>query len=401
MARTSLDLPPGAVGRMTGWLVDHFSYAPVFYLAGAIPLLGFALSHYIMGVIEPIDRAPNVRLGFWPTVYGNWIASSVPQENYASFEHVKEQTLLAEGIGFETLLLAEHFINPQSADWNQVDCWTTAAALAAVTEKIEIIAAVKAGFRAPGVIAKMASNIDHISNGRFAINLVSAWWLPEYEKLGAEILGHDERYARSEDYIQIIKGVWTEDDFTFSGKFYSVKEATIAPKPIQKPHPPVYIGGTSEPGERLGARFADIFLMNGRPAEQVGEIIESVKAFAAESGRPKPPRFGTIAFVVCRDTEEQVEREVERLAAMRSIGAIKGGDSTMKWEEHRLDKAELGRRLGSNNGSLCGLAGTPQHIAERIQAFEDAGLDTLLLQFHHPVDEMKRFADEVMPLLKR
>ncbi len=342
-----------------------------------------------------------MRLGFWPTVYGNWVSSSDPKESFASFDHVKEQTLLAESIGFETLLLAEHFINPHGADWDQVDCWTTAAALAAVTKKIEIMAAVKAGFRAPGVIAKMASNIDHISNGRFAINLVSAWWLPEYEKLGAEILGHDERYARSEDYIQIIKGVWTQDDFTFSGKFYSVKEATIAPKPVQKPHPPVYIGGTSEPGQRLGARFADIFLMNGRPAEDVGEIIEPVKAFAAESGRPKPPRFGIMAFVVCRDTEEEVEREIERLASMRTIDVIKGGDSAIAREATTLDKAELGRRLGTNNGVLSGLVGTPQHIAERIQAFEEAGLDTLLLQFHHPIEEMKRFADQVMPLLNR
>ena len=340
-----------------------------------------------------------MRLGFWPTVYGNWVSSSDPRESFASFDHVKEQTLLAESIGFETLLLAEHFINPHGADWNQVDCWTTAAALAAVTKKIEIIAAVKAGFRAPGVVAKMASNIDHISNGRFALNLVSAWWLAEYEKLGAEVLEHDERYARSEDYIQIIKGVWTEDEFTFSGRFYSVKEATIAPKPVQKPHPPVYIGGTSEPGQRLGARFADIFLMNGRPAGEVGEIIGQVKTIAAESGRPKPPRFGTIAFVVCRDTEEEVEREVARLAAMRSIGVIKGGDSTMAREAPTLDKTELGRRLGTNNGALCGLMGTPKQIAERIQAFEDAGLDTLLLQFHHPIDEMKRFADEVMPRL--
>ncbi len=342
-----------------------------------------------------------MRLGFWPTVYGNWVSSSHPKESFANFDSVKEQTLLAESIGFETLLLAEHFINPHGADWDQVDCWTTAAGLASVTEKIEIIAAVKPGFRAPGVIAKMASNIDHISNGRFAINLVSAWFLPEYEKLGAEVLEHDERYARSEDYIQIIKGVWTEDDFTYSGRFYSVKEATIAPKPVQKPHPPVYIGGTSEPGQRLGARFADIFLMNGRRAEEVGEIIESVKAFAVESGRPKPPRFGTMAFVVCRDTEEELEREVQRLATMRTIDLIKGGDSAMQREEATLDKAELARRLGTNNGVFSELLGTPQHIAERIQAFEEAGLDTLLLQFHHPIDEMKRFAEEVMPLLNQ
>jgi len=339
-----------------------------------------------------------MRLGFWPTVYGNWVSSSDPRESFATFDHVKEQTLFAESAGFETMLIAEHFINPHGADWNQLDCWTTASALAAVTRRIEIIAAVKPGFRAPGVVAKMASNIDHISKGRFALNLVSAWWLPEYERLGAPVLDHDERYARSEEYIQIIKGIWTQDDFTFTGKYHSVKEAAIAPRPVQKPHPPIYIGGTSEPGQRLGARHADVFLMNGRPPQEVREMIDRVKAFASEYGRPAPPRFGTIGFVVCRGSEEAAQREGGRLASMRSIGVIKGGDSTMAREAPTLGKTELARRLGTNNGSQCGLMGTPKHIAERIQAFEEAGLDTLLLQFHPPIDEMKRFADEVMPL---
>lgn len=260
-----------------------------------------------------------MRLGFWPTVYGNWVSSSDPRESFATFDHVKEQTLLAESAGFETMLIAEHFINPQGADWNQLDCWTTASALAAVTGRIEIIAAVKPGFRAPGVVAKMASNIDHISRGRFALNLVSAWWLPEYEKLGAPVLDHDERYARSEEYVQIIKGIWTQDDFTFTGKYYSVEEAAISPKPVRKPHPPIYIGGTSEPGQRLGARHADVFLMNGRPQPEVRETIHRVKAFASEYGRSVPPRFGTIGFVVCRESEEAAQREVAPSASSRAV----------------------------------------------------------------------------------
>ncbi|MFP6780345.1 MAG: LLM class flavin-dependent oxidoreductase, partial [Gammaproteobacteria bacterium] len=125
-----------------------------------------------------------MKLGFWPPVYGNWIISAESETCDASFAYTKKATLLAEQIGFDTLLLAEHFMNPVATESEQLDCWTAAAGLAAVTEKIEIIAAVKPGFRAPGVIAKMAAGIDDISQGRFAINLVSAWWIPEFEMLG-------------------------------------------------------------------------------------------------------------------------------------------------------------------------------------------------------------------------
>ena len=151
-----------------------------------------------------------MRLGFWPPVYGNWIISTQPETRNASFEYTKRATLLAERLGFQTLLLAEHFMNPVAPEMEQLDAWTTASALAAVTERIEILTAVKPGFRAPGVIAKMASNIDHISQGRFAVNLVSAWWLSEFEMLGAPVLAHDDRYARSEEFLEVIVGSWTE-----------------------------------------------------------------------------------------------------------------------------------------------------------------------------------------------
>ena len=115
-----------------------------------------------------------MRLGFWPPVYGNWIMTDSPEHGVASYEYVKETTLLAERLGFDTMLLAEHFIHPTGPTHDLVDAWTSAAGLAALTSKIEIIAAVKPGLRAPGVLAKMANGIDHISRGRFAINLVSA-----------------------------------------------------------------------------------------------------------------------------------------------------------------------------------------------------------------------------------
>ena len=193
-----------------------------------------------------------MRLGFWPPVYGNWIMTDSPDQGVASYEYVKETTLLADQLGFDTMLLAEHFIHPNGATLDLVDAWTSAAGLAALTANIEIIAAVKPGLRAPGVIAKMANSIDHISRGRFAINLVSAWWPPEYEMLGAPALAHDDRYARSSEYIDILRGLWTRDNFSFDGEYYKIKGASIAPRSVQQPHIPIYIGGESEQGRAWG-----------------------------------------------------------------------------------------------------------------------------------------------------
>lgn len=334
-----------------------------------------------------------MRLGFWPPVYGNWIMTDNPDEGIGSYEYVKETTLLADHCGFDTLLLAEHFIHPNGSKLDLVDAWTSATALAALTEKIEIIAAVKPGLRAPGVTAKMATNIDHISKGRFAINLVSAWWLPEYEMLGAPVLSHDVRYARSAEYIDIMKGLWTQQDFSYAGEFYEIKEASISPKAIQTPHVPIYIGGESEQGRALGARVADIFLINGRPPDQIREIISDMKQRAQLNSRTL--RFGMSAFVICRETEAAARLEYQRLLSLLHTN-ISGGDKEVAMHKY-LAEVE---KVGTNGGTVAGLVGTPKQIAERMQEFEALGIETFLLQFHPTLEEMERFSSEVMPLLK-
>ena len=335
-----------------------------------------------------------MRLGFWPPVYGNWIISPRPEIFDASYASAKKMTLRAEQLGFQTLLLAEHFVNPISPELGQLDAWTTASALAAVTEKIEIIAAVKPGFRAPGIIAKMASNIDDISNGRFAINLVSAWWLPEFEMLGVETLPHDERYARSEEYLTIIRESWLQDEFSFDGEYFSVKDAKLWPKPVQQPHPPIYIGGESEQGRNFGARMADIFLINGRPVADTKDVIDDMRARAAHYEREL--RFGISAFVICRDSEAEALAEFERLYALRKNEIIGADKDVVMFKKVPYGQGDL----GSNGGIHAGLVGTADQIAARMHEFEAVGVETFLLQFHPMVEEMERFADQVMPLIK-
>jgi len=340
-----------------------------------------------------------MRLGFWPAVYGNWISSAKDGEFDASFGHAKTAALTAEAAGFDTLLVAEHFSNPLGPAMDQLDAWTTAAALAAVTSRIEIIAAVKPGPRPPGVIAKMAANIDRISGGRFALNLVAAWWLREFEMLGLPVLDHDDRYARMDEFVTVIAGLWRENNYTFKGKYYEALDASIVPKPLRQPHPPIYVGGDSPAGRAFAAQHADIFLMNGRSVEEARDTVRAVSKLANNMGRT-PPRFGIVGFVLCRDTAAAAAEEAQRLAALKTTLRIEG-DSTMSRQAAAKSDADLARQLGTNFGWACGFSGPAQHIADRMRAYEDAGIETFLLQFHPLVAELQRFGDSVMPLLRR
>ncbi len=335
-----------------------------------------------------------MRIGFWPPVYGNWLMSDDPGLSNSSYAYTEAATLLAERLGFDTLLLAEHFVNPLGPELDQLDAWSTAAALAARTERIEILAAVKPGLRSPGVIAKMGANIDRISRGRFAINLVSAWWPPEYEMLGADALTHDDRYARAQEYISIIKGLWTQDRFSFEGVYYHVRQATLAPKPHRSPHPTIYAGGESDAGKDLAASIADVYLLNGRPLEELAPIIVDMTGRAAVRGRTL--RYGTAAFVICRETEEAARAELARLAALKRGRVIGGDPRTVMHQKKADDKL----RVGINGGTDAGLVGTPAQIAETLRRMAAEGIETFLLQFHPTLEELERFGTEVIPLLR-
>src|SRR5207249_10775933 len=120
-----------------------------------------------------------------------------------------------------------------------------AAALAPLTKRLELMTAVRPNFRLPALVAKEAATIDHISSGRFTLNVVSAWWQVESDMYGGSWVQHDERYARTEEFLAVLKGMWTKDEYSLEGRYYTIKNARLAPKPVQKPWPVLYAGGES------------------------------------------------------------------------------------------------------------------------------------------------------------
>src|SRR5882757_8243883 len=150
-----------------------------------------------------------MRYGFWLPVFGGWLRNVEDEQMPPTWDYIRDLTLIAE----------LNLNDIKGVDAPSLDAWSTAAALAAVTKKIELMVAVRPTFHNPALLAKQAANIDLISNGRLTLNVVSSWWRDEATKYGIPFDQHDDRYARTAEWLTVLNGVWNEDGFTFNGKF--------------------------------------------------------------------------------------------------------------------------------------------------------------------------------------
>lgn len=341
-----------------------------------------------------------MKFGFWLPIFGGWLRNVEDENMPPTFDYAKEVIQAGERLGFDTTLIAELYLNDiKGPEQDSLEAWSTAAALAAVTEEIEIMAAVRPGFHNPSVTAKMAANIDHISNGRFTLNVVSAWWEEEAKQYGGIFTEHDERYDRTAEFLDVLKGLWTEEVFTYKGKYYSIENARLHPKPLQRPNPILYAGGESIRGKETIVDSCDAYVMHGGTLEEIQTKIDEMKTLRAEAGKAPFRSFGMAAFVVCRDTEEEVQAEMLRITNVKESSGYAG-------YKDFTENSELEQQVNlydysvSNRGLRPNLIGTPEQIANRIMEYERAGVDLLLLQFSPQLEEMERFSKDVMTLVK-
>ncbi|HWO74446.1 MAG TPA: LLM class flavin-dependent oxidoreductase [Bacillus sp. (in: firmicutes)] len=342
-----------------------------------------------------------MKYGFWLPIFGGWLRNVDDEKMPPTFEYAKKVIQSAENWGYDTTLIAELYLNDiKGPEHDSLEAWSTAAALAAVTNKIEIMTAIRPGFHNPAVTAKMAANIDQISNGRFTLNVVSAWWEEEARQYGGIFTEHDERYDRTEEFIEVLKGLWTEDVLNYEGKFYSLKNTHLFPKPVQRPNPILYAGGESPRGKQAIVNSCDAYVMHGGTVEEVKQKIDDMKHRREEAGKEPFRSFGMAAYIICRDTEEEARQELTRITNVKESSGYAGykdfvGKSQLEQQVKLYDYSV------SNRGLRPNLIGTPEQIAERILAFEEAGVDLLLLQFSPQLEEMERFSRDVMPLVEK
>ena len=335
-----------------------------------------------------------MRYGFWMPVFGGWLRNVPDEAMEASWDYSKRLTQRAEQIGYDLTLIAELNLNDiKGIEQPTLDAWSTAAALAAVTETIELMVAVRPNFHHPTLFAKAAANIDQIAGGRLALNVVSSWWADEAKQYGLQFDQHDDRYARTEEWLQVVDGLWSEERFDFTGQFYKTEGAICSPKPARKPV--VYAGGESEKAKAMIAARCDAYVMHGDPVEAVAPKIADMAARREAAGGP-PMHYGMAAYAIVRDSEAEAKRELERITSVTELPA--GYDNFEQW----LSGTQLEREMKiaeysvSNRGLRPNLVGTPEQLRERIAEYEAAGLDLLLLQMSPQEEEMERFAAQVM-----
>lgn len=338
-----------------------------------------------------------MRYGYWLPVFGGWLRNVDDERMEASWEYVSRLARRSEEIGYDLTLIAELNLNDiKGVDAPSLDAWSTAAALAAVTKKLELMVAVRPTFHQPALLAKQAANIDHISGGgRLSLNVVSSWWADEAKKYGVQFEQHDDRYARTTEWLEVVDHLWKEDHFSFAGKYYRVEDAVLQPKPLTQPRPVIYAGGESEAAKEMIARLCDAYVMHGDEPARVREKVADLSERRDRLGLP-PMKFGVAAYAVVRHSQEEAQREVARITNVKQSAA--GYGNYQQW----LAGTKLEQRVSledysvSNRGLRSGLIGTSDHVAERIAAFEDAGIDLLLLQCSPQLEEMERFAEAII-----
>jgi len=335
-------------------------------------------------------------------VFGGWLRNVEDENMAATWDYVSRLARRSEEIGYDLSLIAELNLNDiKGVAAPALDAWSTAAALAAVTRKLELMVAVRPTFHNPALLAKQAANIDHITGGnRLSLNVVSSWWADEAKKYGVHFEQHDDRYARTSEWLDVVDGMWKRDNFSYQGRYYKVEDAVMQPKPQTQPRPVIYAGGESEAAKNLIARQCDAYVMHGDPPERIKEKIDDMRGRRESFGLP-PMQYGIAAYTVVRRTEEEAQKELARITNVQASAA--GFQNYQQWlAGTKLEsQMSLEEYSVSNRGLRSGLVGTPEKVAGHIERFEAAGVNLLLLQCSPQMEEMERFASDVIAPTKR
>ena len=353
-----------------------------------------------------------MRYGFWLPVFGGWLRNLDDENMETSWVYTSALARRAEQLGYDLTLIAELNLNDiKGVEAPSLDAWSTAAALAAVTDKLELMVAVRPTFHNPALLAKQAANIDQISAGRLTLNVVSSWWKDEATKYGIPFDEHDSRYARTSEWLDVVDGCWRQQHFTHHGALYNVEDNVLSPKPFparkfsaapfpnsgkwEHNRPTFYAGGESDTAKNLIAAKCDAYLMHGDPPEIVGKKIADMRTRRERLGLP-PMTFGVSGYAIVRDSDPEATREVARITDVKQ--SARGYENYQQWiaGSNLEQKISLEDYSVSNRGLRSGFIGTPEAIRERLEEFAAVGVDLVLLQSSPQAEEMERFSAQVI-----
>jgi len=302
-----------------------------------------------------------------------------------SYDEARAIACDAEDQGFEGFWVSDHFyLDPQTPLVPAIDAWTLLAALARDTSRIRLGTLVTSqSYRQPSLLAKIAASVDHLSAGRLDFGIGAGARETEYRAYGYPFPAAGERVGQLRDAVEIIRRMWTEDRATYHGRFYSVADAPCAPKPVQRPYPPIWIGGAKPRMLRIAARHADVLspLNFWSSPDQYAELMAQFRAVCKQLGRDeRQVRKSHCTYAVVAETRAQI---VSIDAELRRVGWR--GATAEAWTNLR-------------DGSFIG---TPDDVLARLKAFEAAGADYVILQFAygHERQMVKLVGRELIPAL--
>jgi dimethylsulfone monooxygenase len=293
------------------------------------------------------------------------------------WDYTREMALEAEQLGFDSVWLPDHVINAHMTKRTpMLENWTVLSALAALTKRVTFAGhTFNNSLRNPAVMAKMAATFDVMFGGRLIYSLGSAWFREESRSYGLPWDDHDDRVARLREALIIAKRLWTEPEVSFKGTFYELDGAYLEPKPIQKPHIPIWVPGDSEATRDLAAELADCWLMYSKPPEVIEEWAQDMRT---RSGRNIPIAVSTVGLGGLSD--EKVTEWSYKYAEER---------------KHRFAVPPTPQDVLHEN-----LWGPTERCVDRVRQWQAAGVSHLIIQPIPPLEGMRFFAREIMPAFK-
>jgi len=349
-------------------------------------------------------HAEPVKFAYWvPNVSGGLVISNIEQRTSWTIDYNRKLAQIAEASGFDYALSQIRFTAGYGAEF-QHESVSFSHALLESTTTLKVIAAILPGPWNPALAAKQIATINHLTNGRVAVNIVSGWFRGEFHAIGEPWFDHDERYRRSEEFIRALRGIWTEDNFTFRGDFYRFSNYSLKPKPID-PQPEIFQGGSSRAARDMAARVSDWYFTNGNTPEEIAKQVEDIRVKAKENNHSV--KVGVNAFAIVRETEEEAKAvlaEIIEKANPEAVNAfgheVKNAGKSSPEGEGNWAKSSFEDLVQYNDGFRSNLIGTPRQVAERIVNLKRAGADLILLGFLHFQEEVEYFGKHVIPLVR-
>ncbi len=337
---------------------------------------------------------------------GGQTISTAPGVLDPTWEENVRLARIADRAGFEALIPVGRWIGfggPSRYHQKSFESYTWAAGLGALTEYSMVTATGHVPAMHPVVAAKQSVTVDHITNGRFALNLVSGWFITEMEFFGARMLDHDGRYTQAAEWLGLCKRLWRDEgEFDFAGDFFTVRNASSTPRPVQQPHPVVISAGVSPRGQRFAAEHADVAFISGENIEQLKENAAAFRRLAREEFGRDIVIFADLV-ACCFPTDREAEAYAKLVGDMGDTIAAGNNMAIMKaytktWTEEQY--ARFQRHFMQGYGCAQAL-GSPERVARFFVDVQAAGVDGAAFSIMgHWEENLRLIADEVVPRLE-